>query len=313
VETVDQWRARPVEGDLWAWEGVDEETRTHMQYRLRPMSADEDAALQNASLFLRQMAEDSPYQALVEETDGFLDAVALLEHVWAKDRTQWPTALRAAHGRFKSWLGALRAFDDHTQHLLSERLGRGSEPARGFKEALSAEYDRNLAYRASYALRNASEHASRVINDARMDARELQDGTTVYSVQLGLKGPELADRFTRLKAPIRAELRRIEETLDVVGVVHAAVGSCERAFATLLVLLKDPIVQACEVLETVHAEATRVGAKAALVMTTVLPDETVRLHRVDVQRARTARTILEQAQALLATTARVIGVEDLRQ
>jgi hypothetical protein len=107
-----------------------------------------------------------------------------------------------------------------------------------------------------------------------------------------------------MKATVREDLRALEEPIPVETLVSQVMDCCTRAYAALLVGLRDDIDQAASVLEGLHQEALDQGGQAASVWTVTSGEPgagmTFRFHWVEVQHAWAARKVLEQSIRVVA-------------
>lgn len=235
---------------LFSWAvDADGNERLSTLHFVRDLTAAETEKTRFAELLLRNMTEGSALSELRAADSSLHEAIEMFE----REGTSGSDAYRAGgkvQREFKVWLSAFRSFDDRTCAWLAREFGQKSEVYQEFKRLLSAEYDSNFAYRLCCSLRNASEHAGNVINNLRVGSREnAESGRTETLVVLRFDGPRLARDFTRIKAPIREELRNCSGPLEVEWIVGAAALSCERVHCGLLLALwKDlePLIQLCQ-------------------------------------------------------------------
>lgn len=301
---------------LMAWFGYDPVTQTHIQRIVREFSDTEDKSLRYATQCLREVTEQSGYQALIEARDRIALVLSDLRKIPATVPNQRAAAVRGLHEAFKSWLSAIRTFDDQTSHFVDGASLDGPSMLKEFKSALSEEYDNNLAYRLCMALRNLTQHSGPVINSIHFQSSELPNGRVLNEVMVGLHGPTLVTASPKLKKGIRDELSCFSQSLDIESIVNAVMASCERAFARLAVLMSNFIDGWARTVEAINNEATTGGAKAALVMGVMVPSgvpgrSTAGAYWVDCRFASTARRALTQANEVLTRPRFVVTARDL--
>jgi hypothetical protein len=275
---------------------------------IRDLTQGEVEAVREATALFRDLLEDSPLADL-KTTAG--DLQASVENYICDERWPYSSGHQEVRRRFKSWLGALRTFDDRTSHWISTTFG-DTHPAYGaFKARLSNEYDNNFAYRFACALRNVSEHVSQTINVMRAGSSELPDGRSRRTLEIGFNRDLAADLKT-LKAQVRDELAACEGVLGLETVVGYAVASCERAYGSAVLALWPDLEQRLAVVEGLHREATgRGGAIARAVDLDVMATGRMDVVEVRDDHARLLRNVKEQVSALLAVPDAVMGARDL--
>ena len=288
---------------LCSWESYDEVTKTHSTSMIRPARPGEVDSLREASGLLNRFLSYGPYADYLDATEKLHEAVDAVERAWSMAKGTPPqTEVRSLQAAVKTWLAALRSFDDRTSKWLSERFGKG-DVYNAFHQELSAEYDRNFAYRLSYALRNESEHANRVLNHIRVGSREDADGRRVHRVELGFDAGRLATDFPKLKAAVRHELADYGDVLGLDAVVGHATQTLERVMAATLLAAQSEVEAALRVVEDLHAEAEAVGGAAANFMTTVgAGGGSMSLIWVEIHVARAVRGNLAASPHILAIT-----------
>lgn len=242
-----------------------------------------------------------PYADYIHATEKVHEAIETVEGSWAAAKGAPPKEeLRALQAAVKSWLSALRSFDDRMSAWLSKHFGKG-DVYRAFKTELSAEYDNNFAYRLSYGLRNASEHEAPVLNHVRFHSAEQPDGTRRDRVDLGFDTAMLAKQFNEMKASLRQELRVYGGLVCLEAVVGHATQAVERSMAAALTAGTVDVERALETVEDLHAEAVAAGGKAANFMTSVGPQGgEIDLQWVEIHIAQAVRGNLEASTHLLA-------------
>lgn len=243
--------------------------RRHHHESVRQLTAEELASKQAATGYLLRLFRDSPYSELQGARDDLGEAIEGYENAWTGVARVPQRELDRVHRQFKAWLSAVRSFDDATSHWLSQTYDEGKLSA--FRSFLAAAWDNVFAYRLATQLRNANQHAARVINWITAEAWEADDGSVEKKIGLGFDCPALASKFPRINAKVRDELRDIKVPIRVDEVVAATMNACVRAYALLLLELRDDIERYATVLEVLHQEAIDHGGKAAAIW--MLEDE----------------------------------------
>ena len=236
---------------LFSWAGAaDGNERVSTLHFVRDLTADETEKSRFAELLLRAMTEGSALAELRAANSSLHEAIEIFEREGTNSGSDAYRAGAKVQREFKTWLSALRSFDDRTCAWLARELGQEGQVYQEFKRLLSAEYDSNFAYRLCCSLRNASEHAGNVINSLSVGSREnAERGGIETVVVLRLNGPRLARDFPRIKASIREELRNCSGPLEVEWIVGAAALSCERIHCGLLLALwrdLEPLILLCQ-------------------------------------------------------------------
>lgn len=221
---------------------------------IRPASAEESRKSVAGLKILKHLTEDSPLAGIRAAEDPFFDAVtALEEYVRDSARGAYPSA--DMQRTFAAWLAAFGSFDDKNSAWLSRLYGKTHPHYSLFKKLLSAEYDRNFAYRACAALRNVSLHQQDVINALGHRSKLDPDtGEAVAAPSIRIDAPLLATS-PKMNAKVRAEFAARQRPLDVELLLGAATLACQRVHAGLLVALQAEIEQAVAQCEGWHAEA----------------------------------------------------------
>ena len=233
-------------------------------YHIRDLTAAETAQSRGAEVLLRKVTIGSALSELHARERSLDEAIEVLKATSASN--SYGSGARV-QSEFKAWLSAFRSFEDRTSAWLSAEIGK--EVCEEFKRRLSAEFDCNFAYRLCCSLRNVSEHAGDVLNDMRWTSRRTADGVGVETVLvLRFDGPRLARDFTKIKAPIREELRHCGGPLEFELIVGAATLSCERVHLGLLLALWGTVEPAIRVCQSLHDEALANGSGEALFMPT---------------------------------------------
>lgn len=214
---------------------------------IRQLDLQEVADVGRLAEVSRVVDSDCAFEKFYRETDRLSDAMeAALQNA---DTQAVFNAGDEINRQFGIWLGAFRACDDHTSHQLSESFGDESSVFRHFKDLTSEEYDANFAYRLCWGLRNASQHAGNVLNDMRVDftrADEYAEARMVLVAELDAQ--RTAERFPKISAKVREELRACSGALQVVTLARALRDSVHRLRSGLLVRIAtdhEDLIQQC--------------------------------------------------------------------
>lgn len=119
---------------------------------------------------------------------------------------------------------ALRMHEEFVLASIGKRKDQESKTAA--KAIFSATYDRSLAYRIIYSLRNALVHGSRSLTSLRATGSLAEDGTvsTTVAISLSRKGFGRSDT----KASVRAEVAAMDEDPNLVELSNQALDDVAR-------------------------------------------------------------------------------------
>jgi hypothetical protein len=249
--------------DLFALETEREENDySKTLSRIRQLSQLEQSLSRRATALLHGVTEDSALLDLLNARDRFEAAVEALETTRGVQDIK--NAGKDVQREFKAWLSAFRGFDDRTSAWLSRTFEDASPRLAAFKRLTNLEYDTNFAYRLCATLRNASEHAGDVINGMSAQSGVGDDGVHFTEVTLQFVGQDLADRFDRMKAAVRSDLRSLRQPIEVEDVMEAVRVSCQRIHYGLVAALWDELEPAVSMSTAFHEEAVAEGGDWAV-------------------------------------------------
>ncbi|HET7386782.1 MAG TPA: hypothetical protein VFJ19_08995 [Nocardioidaceae bacterium] len=221
---------------------------------VRRLSRAETAASADAIRFVHGLTVGGALQELRGASDRFFGEVERLESR-PYSQNAHPGAALALEASFKSWLSSFASYADRTKAWISREIGKDTEEFRAFGRWLSQEFDSNFSYRLCCSLRNASEHAGRVINALSFSSHESEPGGPVEeNVTIRLDCPALAERFPKMPAKTRVEMLSVTHQLELEWIVGAAIQSCQWVNARLFVALGDRLRSASDVIERFDAE-----------------------------------------------------------
>lgn len=289
-------------------DGVPEANVQQTWLNVRELTDDEMRAIQAANRLFHDLLEASPLAELKKNAEDLGQSVIDFLH---DEHWTFSPARQQVHTRFKSWLGAVRTFDDRTSHWISTTFGKDHPAYDAFKTQLSTEYDNNFAYRFACALRNVSEHVSQTINVVRTNETELPDGRTRRALQVGFDRHLAADLRT-LKSQIRTELAGCEGVIPLETLAGHAMASCERAYGRALLSLWPECEVQVATIEGLHREAvSRGGYVARAVDLERFHEQRMTTVEIRDDLARVLRNVQGQVSALLAVPPSTLRAVDL--
>jgi len=256
---------------LYALGEGDGEVNKTLTY-LRDPTELEIAETKRASTTLLPLTEESAMAKLRQETDRLSDAMETV--LKTRDTASILDSGKEVRRQFGIWLSAFRACDDHTSHQLSDAFGVSSPAFTAFRELKSQEYDRDFAYRLCWQLRNASEHAGEVINAMRVGFQAGDDGHDGrFRLISQLEPADLAARFPKMNAKVRAELQSCQGNLELILLVRSAILSWDRIHGGLLRAVWDDISPMVDVCTRLHGEALAVPGGRWAVFIDAAPED----------------------------------------
>jgi hypothetical protein len=129
--------------------------------------------------------------------------------------------------RVLNFLCSARTYLDHTETTLKRTYGERSLVATRFREATSAAYDGDFAYRFAYRLRNFAQHCGLPASYIRFQTLPPeQPGTpNQYSVHVGAWRDHLLAEFDW--GPLTSEIAAQPQIIDLPPVLHSFMRSLE--------------------------------------------------------------------------------------
>ncbi|RYZ22765.1 MAG: hypothetical protein EOO16_07880 [Chitinophagaceae bacterium] len=110
-------------------------------------------------------------------------------------------------------LGMFKSFLDHGEAALKRKYGVSSAQATAWKQVQSIEYDKSIAYRLFYNLRNYAQHVGMPPMHFSLDHNAAGDGVVV---RLDFYKSELLDTYSKWSKDARSDLVNGNEVIPII-------------------------------------------------------------------------------------------------
>ena len=178
------------------------------------------------------------------------------------------SATNGMNRNFSAWLAAFRSFVDRIKHDLADRHGKDSDTYQRGLVLFSDEFDANVAYRFSDALRNVSEHRTQTLNAISTGSRLESDGSVHFAtVGIDVARHAAEDVRKRMRAGTRREMEATAHIISAGTLIRYTNMACNRITARIMWLERLELAQAVNEIKSWHDEVVQAGGETAFFAT----------------------------------------------
>jgi hypothetical protein len=142
-------------------------------------------------------------------------------------------------------LSMFKSFLDHGEAALNKRYGSSSLQSASWKEAQSLEYDRSVAYRLFYNIRNYAQHVGMPPIHFSLEQKSGEEGV---SIRLEFHRSELLETYTKWSSHAREDLRNGGERISIFGMLEEWSACFHRLVKFIQNIRRDEILASAQLI-----------------------------------------------------------------